>query len=187
MTKKIKTVEELINRTIENKKFTKKAIDGIKNRTISRLLFALRCKNEISQTEMAKKLRCSQSKISKIESSVNEDMSVSDLKDYAKVLNLKLGIAFMNPKVKLVDRVKFHFFEMKKYLDELAELGKENDELTRGLQKFYEEAFFNITELVFKSYSKLNIPEEKRTIKKEVIKVSAPQELGIKEEELITK
>jgi transcriptional regulator with XRE-family HTH domain len=46
----------------------------------------------LTQAQMAAKLRCSQSRISKIEDSQDADLSLGDIQAYARIVGLKLKL-----------------------------------------------------------------------------------------------
>jgi transcriptional regulator with XRE-family HTH domain len=155
--------------------FKQRALKTIRERQVSKLLFILRCKANLSQKEMAEKIGCTQSRISKIEGSRDEDLSVKDLLDYAKALKLRLEIGYGHPSFKLVDQIKFHAFKMKEGLERLCELAKDDPEMTEGVRKFFGEAFVNVLSLITESYKKL--PKKGKAEEKSTIQVSAPVEI----------
>ena len=60
-----------------------------KTRLIDQLIVA-RVAAGLTQSQMAAKLRCSQSRISKIEDSQDADLSLGDIQAYARTVGLKL-------------------------------------------------------------------------------------------------
>ncbi len=159
---KITSTEELIKQTSKNKKFTEKAIKEIKEKSLSNLLFALRCKKNITQKELAKKMNCSQGKISKLESSKNKDIKFGDLVSFTKALNLELNINFSEGDFNLANKIKFHALQMMKILDEMYNLADKDEELKKGIEHFYNEAFINLTDMLAKIYSKSSIYNNKK-------------------------
>ena len=71
---------------------------------------------------MAEKIGCTQSKVSKIESAYNAELSVQDLLDYGKVMNLELELGYRHRSVKIVDMIKYHAFKIKNLFDQLTDL-----------------------------------------------------------------
>lgn len=177
MSQSYKSVSEMIERLSSDETFKQRALKSIRERQVATLLFILRCKADLSQKEMAEKVGCSQSRISKIESSRDEDLSVKDLFDYAKALKLRLEIGYSHLSFKLVDQIKFHAFKMKEGLEQLCELTKDDPEMTEGVRKFYGEAFVNVLSLITESYKKLPKKEKEKTEEKSTIHISAPIEL----------
>ena len=64
---------------------------SIKTRLIDQLIVA-RVTAGLTQAQMAAKLRCSQSRISKIEDSNDADLSLGDIQAYARIVGLKLRL-----------------------------------------------------------------------------------------------
>ena len=62
-----------------------------KTRLIDQLILA-RVAAGLTQAQMAAKLRCSQSRISKIEDSHDADLSLGDIQAYARIVGLKLKL-----------------------------------------------------------------------------------------------
>jgi predicted XRE-type DNA-binding protein len=62
-----------------------------KTKLIDQLILA-RVASNLTQAQMAAKLRCSQSRISKIEDSQDADLSLGDIHAYARIVGLKLKL-----------------------------------------------------------------------------------------------
>ena len=62
-----------------------------KTKLIDQLIVA-RVAAGLTQSQMAAKLRCSQSRISKIEDSQDTDLSLGDIQAYARIVGLKLQL-----------------------------------------------------------------------------------------------
>ena len=62
-----------------------------KTKVIDQLILA-RVAAGLTQSQIAAKLRCSQSRISKIEDSQDADLSLGDIQAYARVVGLKLQL-----------------------------------------------------------------------------------------------
>lgn len=62
-----------------------------KTKVIDQLILA-RVAAGLTQSQMAVKLRCSQSRISKIEDSQDADLSLGEIQDYARIVGLKLKL-----------------------------------------------------------------------------------------------
>ncbi|MGM0567991.1 MAG: helix-turn-helix domain-containing protein [Elusimicrobiota bacterium] len=162
---KIKTTEELIKRTSKDSKFAGKAIKAVREKSLANLLFALRCKKDITQKELAKKMNCSQAKISKLESSKNKDIKFGDLIAFTQALNLDLSINFSDGNLNLANKVKLHAMQMMKALDEMYKLAGKDEELKKGIEKFHSEAFLNITNMLIQIFSRSSIYKGKKTKK----------------------
>lgn len=175
MAKAYNNVMEMLDGLKATKDVKEKVECQVKGKTLSRYLYFLRCSNNLTQAEMAKKLKCSQSRISKIETAFDKDLTMGDILDYANVCNLDAEIGFRDKKVKKVDLIKYHAFRINEYLDELRELAKEDDKLIDAVIDFHEEAEFNLNRLVRKSKNLLGEAKMKKRINKEAkIYISPP-------------
>lgn len=119
MGKKYNTVLEMVNKLSEDKDFNKSLEKEIKGRQISKTLFAMRCKRGLTQSQLAEETHFSQGKISKIEKSFDTDLAIKDLAAYCSALNMRVEIGFSDMRMTMVNRVKYHFFELKNLLDEM--------------------------------------------------------------------
>ena len=144
----------------------------IQGRKLVKLLFLLRCKENLSQKQLAHKMACSQSRISKIEGSLDEELTIKDIQDYAKALNLEIELNFNDASMKLVDRIKYHAFRIKGYLEQLSQLSKEDEMIERGVKNFYKEVFVNMNRIIAQSFSKFH----KKAPTRSIVSVSAPVE-----------
>src|SRR3989338_7288123 len=111
MRKLYKNVKEMVKYVSVDTSFNNLLSKEIDEKRIAKFLFYLRCKNNLTQKQMAEKIGCTQSKISKIESAYNTELSVQDLLDYGKAMNLKLELGYRQPSLKIVDMIKYHAFK----------------------------------------------------------------------------
>lgn len=65
-------------------------------------LIELRIFSGLSQKDIAKKMHCSQSRISKLENTKSKDVRLGDLQDYIEALGYTLTIRFFDHKQKLI-------------------------------------------------------------------------------------
>ncbi|MFH1863305.1 MAG: helix-turn-helix domain-containing protein [bacterium] len=176
MTKKYKNVSEMIKDLSTEEAYKESVLKEIDGKKIAKFLFVLRCKHELTQKQMAKKIGCTQSRVSKIESSFDNKLSIQDLLDYAKALDLHLEIGYRHPSFKIVDLIKYHALKIKVYLTQLTVLAKEGEDpkLEEGIAKFHIEALVNLNRFISESFSKLDIFKKKRIREKTHIHISAP-------------
>lgn len=173
MTKQYKNVNEMIKKLSSDKKFIEEASKEIKNKKIAKFLFTLRCRHNLTQKELADKIGCTQSRISKVENSYDKDISIKDLEDYGKALNLQLEIGYRSKNVNRANLIKYHAFRIKELLNELAELAGKDEAMNISVFKFCDEFGFNIFKMITESVAKLGIA--KKILKsKEKIHISDP-------------
>jgi transcriptional regulator with XRE-family HTH domain len=173
MEKQYKNVVEMLNDISDDKEFNKSVEKEINTKQIAKTLFAMRCKTGLNQAEIAKKMNCTQGKVSKMENSLDVDISVGDLVKYCSAVNMQLEVNFFDRRLKMADKVKYCYFQLKTLLDKIIEMEKGDEAMGRGVEKFAREAFVNISFGLIECL-------EKAKVKKEIaapLHVSAPVNL----------
>jgi transcriptional regulator with XRE-family HTH domain len=176
MGKKYSSVLEMLKGTGNNKRTITAVEKLIKERSLVTQLIILRCRHNMTQKELAAKIGCTQSRVSKIESSLNREIVVADLLDYAKALNLRLEIGYRHPSVKLVDLIRYHALKIKEYLSELRTLAKDDAVIKKGVCDFHKEAQNNLNRFINDSLNKLDDKQMGPRSDYKTIHISAPLE-----------
>lgn len=158
MEKKYSSVNELLKDVSTDAGFHKNVQEKLENNQLSKALFAMRCAHNLTQQAMAKKLGVSQGKVSKIEHSDDIDLSMNDIISYCTVLNMSVEIGFVENQVTIVDRIRHHFSQLKKLLDDLQEMAKGDEKMEQGVEKFTKEAFVNISFVLLDCLKKAKTP-----------------------------
>ena len=164
MGKKYNNVLEMTKDISDEEDFNKALEEEIKNKQISKALFAMRCKAGLTQKELAEKAGFTQGKISKIENAFDNELTLNDLTKYCSAINMQIEIGFSNMETRLVDRVKHHYFALMECLIEMRHLAKGDKSIEEGVEKFHEEAFANITTGMPDCLLKVKIKEEKKPL-----------------------
>jgi transcriptional regulator with XRE-family HTH domain len=115
----------------------------VAERQLVQKLQLMRAHAGLSQEDVAKKLGCTQSKVSKLESSTDRDLSVADLLDYASSTGHELQFVFFTEETKLVDEIKYHFFETRELMERMARLAGVDEDIAKGVAGFFGEAYWN--------------------------------------------
>jgi transcriptional regulator with XRE-family HTH domain len=174
MIKGFKNVKEMIKGLSEDDKFKENALNEIENKTIAKFLFTLRCKHNLTQKQLADKIGCTQSRISKIEGAYNNEITIKDLSDYGEALNLQLEIGYRNKDMKIVDLIKYHAFKIKGYLEKLVDITGEDETLAKGVLGFHFETLWNVAGFILKNIP--NLHQKSLGPAKEPIHLSPPLE-----------
>ena len=106
-------------------------------------LARLRQKFGITQEKMAEHLGVAQPTVSKLESGRDEDLTLGEVRAYAKATGERIGVLFGKP-ITHVEAIKMNAGAMRHHLFELAKLARKEAELKKEIQAFFGEAFFNI-------------------------------------------
>jgi transcriptional regulator with XRE-family HTH domain len=173
MAKQYTSVTEMVKDISEDADFSESFSEEVAERRVAKMLFTLRCAQGVTQKEMAERLGCTQSRVSKLENATLDNLRVGDLMAYAKEFDLCLSLGF-HPRMTAVEKVKFHAIEIKKNLDFLVSLAHKDDEILKGVKDFFGEALFNLLNFVQISAKKL--PKKSRE-RQALIEVSSPTDL----------
>lgn len=174
MNKKAKNISELMN-NVGLKKSTKESVEKEKQRrSLSNLLTIIRCDHNLTQKQLAKKIGCHQSKISKVESSYDEDIKIDDLLKYAKALNLQLGIGFNRKKAKIADLIKYHLNKTQQYYEKLVKLAQDDPALDAGVGEFIEAMSIKSIKVMAENISKLDYAKKYIRANSRSINISPP-------------
>lgn len=156
--KRYKNVVDMMRDITGDRALSNELSDHLARRALVTELVALRAARGLSQQIVAEKIGCTQSRISKVESSCDGELSLDTLVRYADALGLKIEIAFFGKDATLVDRVKHHAFCIKRLTDRLAKLGNKDKDIANGVASFLKEATFNLVRLVKSSAKHLQLP-----------------------------
>jgi len=99
-------------------------------------LTVLRCLMGLTQGELAEKIGCGQSKVSKLEASVDADLSFGDIIACAQALERGVQITLTPIRAKGADHIRFYTACIKRELDRLVELAGDDDAIGKGVENF---------------------------------------------------
>ena len=170
--KRYKSVSDLVESLTDDVEFKEELEQETNTQSMAKTLFAMRCAQGITQAEMAKRVGCTQGRLSKLEHSDNDSIKLGDLTAYAEALALNVSISF-HKEVSAVESVKYHAFQIKKHLDHLAKLAYRDDQIFIGVKDFYNEYLFNIIKL-FKESAE-NLPKVSNKKGRSVLDISVPR------------
>jgi transcriptional regulator with XRE-family HTH domain len=108
----------------------------------------------ITQEEMAKNLGVTQSAVSKLESGIDADITLGEIKGYARAMQQRIGMMFGKP-LNHVESVKCHALSIRHHLEGLAKIADRDEEMQTHIQAFFGEAFFNILTILAECGDKL--------------------------------
>ena len=170
MAKRYKNVAEMVQGMDLPADQKKRQVEYLHARRLSRTMTVMRAQIGMSQMQVAEKLGWSQGRVSKLEAKADRDISVGDLLDYAKALDMQMTMTFLPEKTKIVDQVKFHAFEMLKLLQHLVKLCKGDEDMAKGVENFHDQCLANLIGMVSGSKQCLRAT----TVKEEFTVVGPP-------------
>jgi len=152
----------MVQQTVDDKAFQRGLDAEIASKGIAKVLFATRCAAGLSQTDVAKRLGWTRSKVSRLERTPTDSIRLGDVAAYACAIHNKASISLTLTlgEGRAVDSIKMHALQIKKNLDELVVLAKKDEQLAEGVEKFFVEAIWNIGRLFEQSAAKLPSPSE---------------------------
>lgn len=149
------SVAEMVRDVVDDVSFADELENHLESRKIARDLTVVRASQGLTQTDIARKLGCSQGRISKLENSADVDLKLGELAMYASALGLRISVTAESMDRGAVERVKHHAFRIKEELDHLAELAGNDHGMVAGVSGFFGEAFFNLIAIIQASAQKL--------------------------------
>ncbi len=143
------SVSAMIQETSEDADLAKNVERRISERQLVKHLIAHRVKNGMSQQDVAERLGCKQSRISKLESRSDGNIRLGDLEKYAEAIGLQFRMVLAPQEQTIVDEVKHHAFRIKCLFRQLVNMTKGDPEIADGISEFVcIEAPFNLHRLV---------------------------------------
>jgi transcriptional regulator with XRE-family HTH domain len=145
---KFTSIAEMVRNVSEEQSFADDFEGRMRERQVVKALLMLRAAKGLNQQDIAERLNCTQSRISKLESSSDGDIRLADLCGYASALGLSVEIILMKKEATLVNRVKFHAGFIKRLMDRLAHIAKDDKNISDGALKFFNVAAYNLLKIV---------------------------------------
>lgn len=153
--KRYSSVSEMLRDLSDDEQFNQEFDERIAQRGLIKHLIALRSAKDVSQADVAEALGVTQSRVSKIESGVDDDLRFGELKAYARGFNMDIELILADHDRTVADEVKYHAFHIKRLLDRLSKCAERDEGIAQGVTNFFSEAFINIVRLIQDSASKL--------------------------------
>jgi len=119
---------------------------------------ALRAAKGLSQADIARRIDCSQSRVSKLESGMDADLRLGDFEGYANALGLEMRIVLAPRGQTALDEIKYHAFSIKRILDRIATISSGDESMTTGAMRMMWETFYNITRMIRGASARLAHP-----------------------------
>jgi transcriptional regulator with XRE-family HTH domain len=119
--------------------------ENISSRVVSTLI-QIRVEKGITQEQVAQKMRCDPSKISRLESGNDFSLRWADIIGYVSALGINLNMTFDDANLPAAERIKHCVFTIHANLESLASLAKQvgaDDEIAQSIHRFYGEVLMN--------------------------------------------
>lgn len=145
--KPITSVVDLIE-DIADDDFVEELETVLNERQILKSLMGKRIAKGVSQGDIAERLGCSQSRISKLERGVDADLKLEELAAYGAAIERDFEIIGHRAGSTPVDRVKTYAFCIHRELMFMASLAKGDKKIARGVNEFIGETLVNMVGLL---------------------------------------
>jgi len=161
----------MVRETSGDRSFADEFDKRISARRLVKVLCTLRAAAGLTQQELAVKLGCTQSKISKLESGSDAELRFGDIVAYSQACGCSLSMFFARGRPTLVEQVKQHALAIKRLLCRLAQLAGDDGVMVKAVATFCNEAAFNLVNFVQEAAASLpDLPGETT----EGVRIEAP-------------
>jgi transcriptional regulator with XRE-family HTH domain len=152
----------MVRATADDEAFADQFEQRTARRRVINHLVSLRAAMGLTQKDIAERMGCTQGRVSKLENSLDEAITVGDLRKYASALGLSTQFTLMPKETRAVDRVRFHAMQIQSTVDGLAGLTKNDPAIARGAAAFFGEAAFNLLLILQEAAGRLPSPPGSR-------------------------
>ena len=128
--KRFSNVADLVRHVSEDKEQAEKTARKIEQMNIVNFLVGLRTAQELSQSDVAEKIGCTQSKVSKLENGIDSNLNIGDVNAYARAIGFEMTIVLGKKERTLVQQIDFHINAVQRLMARLGQFVGENDGLT---------------------------------------------------------
>jgi transcriptional regulator with XRE-family HTH domain len=127
----------------------------------------------ITQEDMGKRLNLGQSAISKLESGLDDELTLGQISGYIKATGERIGLCFGKP-LSHEQAIKMHAFGLKAHLEALAALANEDEKMQTAVNAFFGEAFFNFLSIFAVCKQQLPVGESDFELTMQVVRDEPP-------------
>jgi transcriptional regulator with XRE-family HTH domain len=155
MNTKSKKIAAMAASLAGNPEVEQRVLDAISANSMVSCLLAMRVKKCLTQEQVAQRMKCNPSKVSRMESGSDLQLKWADVVCYASAINMNMCVLFEDPSLPAAERIKQCVFSISEDLDKLTDLAKQvggNDEIAKKIHQFSGEVLLNFL-LRFKDHS----------------------------------
>jgi transcriptional regulator with XRE-family HTH domain len=181
MTKRFRSASDAAAFLAEDKEVGERVEREVRKTLLIQSLLHMRVEKRLTQKEIADRMGCDPSKISKMEGGNDLALRWGDVLGYLEALGVGVSMMFEDASLPAADRIKQHVFRIHDLLEELAGLANQvcdDPKITERIHQFYGEVLFNFVRRFTDSFQKLptviRIPQSDReAVPRETIEVEA--------------
>ena len=127
-------------------------------RQMTQFMAVTRGAKGLSQEDMAKLLKASQSYVSKLESGTDSDLKIGELDRYLDALGKDVVYRIRQKNNTTLDDIKYHAYAIKNNLEEMAELAQPDDGSAERVADASFELLANLAMFVLQAVEKIPLP-----------------------------
>lgn len=156
------SVEEMVKAVSDDAAFEEEFSNRVAAREVVKKLFAIRNSMGLSQKDIAERIGCTQSKVSKLEAGTDADLRVGDLESYLSCLGLEGRLILTKGEPRVVDDIKYYFCGLSEALNRLKDLAHNDPQIAAEVGNFSQEVAFNFIGRISQFISELPSDARKR-------------------------
>jgi len=126
-------------------------------------LIEQRMGKKLSQKELAMRIGCDPSKISRMEAGNDAQLKIGDITHYLSAIGVQMSMILEDTELPAAERIKRHVFAIHEQLEHLVEIAKQvdgDDSIIKKIREFYGEVLLNFMLRFSDSHQKLSIVSE---------------------------
>jgi len=126
-------------------------------------LIQQRMGKKVSQKELAQRMGCDPSKISRMEAGNDAQLKIGDVTHYLTAIGVQMSMIFEDAELPAAERIKRHVFAIHEQLERLVDIAKQvdgDDSIIKKIREFYGEVLLNFMLRFSDSHQKLSIVSE---------------------------
>lgn len=151
--KRYSTVSEMVRDLAKDSQFAKDTESRIARRAIIKKLIAMRAAKGLSQSDIAARMECTQSRISKLESGEDSELRIGDLYGYLSAFDLEMSVLVSRRGTTIVESIKHHWRCLTRLLGDLQRIAtetKDDPTINKAMAAFAEEMSLNYLNTIFR-------------------------------------
>jgi len=155
MNKEYTSVSDMLADSSADESLKQDALRRIGSRQVIKRLLALRASRGKSQQEIADLMKCSQSRISKLENGVDDDLRLGDLHDYLHALGHDVSLLVRQQDWQSFQQISFNAGMIRRCLGRLVDVAGGDPAGEGGVSRAHVETLVNLVNTVVDSARQL--------------------------------
>jgi predicted XRE-type DNA-binding protein len=153
--KTYKNVSEMVRDLPGDRDLVDAVDEALGRQRILRQLMVMRTTRDMSQSDVGEVMGCSQSRISKMESSADDELKYGELRRYADAVGCQFVSGIRPRRMTPAEEVKSLAGAVQNRLLRMVELAQCDEDVAQGVARFLAEAFLNVSLIVGRTAASL--------------------------------